>query len=98
MEMKLRFGLMLIVVALGACERDEAIFITRAYPADLLPQGVSSEGATRSVEKSLKQAGFILSEGSTRNYAAKIELRRDTGTTGDDHWTMRVVLAPRDGG
>jgi hypothetical protein len=96
--MRRRFGLLVMIFALVACERDEAIFITRTYPADLLPQGVSSEGATQSVEKALKQNGFILSEGSTRNYAAKIELRRDTGTTGDDHWTMRVVLAPRDGG
>ncbi len=86
------------IVLASACERDEAIFVTRVYPSELLPQGVSSEAATASVERALKTQGFILSEGSTRNFAAKLELRRDTASAGEDRWTMRVVLAPRDGG
>lgn len=89
---------MLVAAALlGGCERDEAIFITRVYPADLLPQGVSGDAATQVVSAALKDKGFLLTEGSKQNYVGKLEVRRETRLGADDHWMMRVVLVPRDG-
>lgn len=86
--------------ALGACERDEAIFITQIYPSELLPQGLSTDDTVTALQGALKNEGFILSEGSKRNYAAKVEVRRENQNfgTGKDQWQMRVVLAPRDQG
>jgi hypothetical protein len=89
-------GAVIVALGLAGCERDEAIFITRVHPSDLLPDGVSGDAVSASVEKALKQRGFILSQGSTRNYVAKVEVRRDAGSSSPDKWSMRVVLVPRD--
>lgn len=87
-------------VGLVGCERDEAIFVTQIYPSELLPQGLSTDDTVAALEGALKHEGFILAEGSKRNYAAKVEVRRESQSfqQGKDQWQMRVVLAPRDGG
>src|SRR5690349_15508313 len=85
-------------VSLAGCERDEAIFVMQIYPSELLPQGLATDDTVAALRSSLKQEGFILDEGSKRNYAAKVEVRRESQSfvQGKDRWQMRVVLAPRD--
>jgi hypothetical protein len=91
---------MIATFALNACERDEAIFVMQIYPSELLPQGLSTDETVNALQGALKKEGFILSEGSKRNYAAKVEVRRESQSfgSGKDQWQMRVVLAPRDQG
>jgi hypothetical protein len=106
---RLFHGLVFGVIALAlmpACERDEAIFVMQIYPSELLPQGLATEDTVSALSGALKKEGFILAEGSKRNFAAKVEVRRESqsfaqGTAGaspKDAWQMRVVLAPRDAG
>jgi hypothetical protein len=85
---------------LAGCERDEAIFVMQIYPSELLPQGLSTDDTVTVLSGALKKEGFILTEGSKRNYAAKVEVRRESQSfqQGKDQWQMRVVLAPRDVG
>ncbi|MCC6806863.1 MAG: HEAT repeat domain-containing protein [Deltaproteobacteria bacterium] len=93
---------MILALALGGsgCERDEAIFVVQIYPSELLPQGLATDDTVVALQTALKQEGFILAEGSKRNYAAKVEVRRESQSfgSGKDTWQMRVVLAPRDAG
>lgn len=89
---------MLAVFAALGCQRDEAVFVNKIMPPEVLPMGLASEVALEPVQQALQQAGFVMSSGSKRNSIAKVELLRlvsaDSRTA--DRWQMRLFLAPRE--
>ncbi len=89
-----------MVLGLVACQRDEPLFIAKIYPAESTPMGLGSEAITRAVGQALSQSGFVVREGTRRNYVAKVTLAREADMNAQaaiDKWHLRVVLSPVDG-
>lgn len=88
-------------LCLAACQRDEPLFVAKTFSAETPPLGLASEALVKATNEGLSHSGFVIGEGSRRNYVAKVALYRDTAMVAGkviEKWRLRVALSPSDGG